>query len=121
VESVPFDVFAEACPSRLVLRRIGDKWVPLILLALQRGRLRFTALSRQVVGVTPKVLTQSLRDLERDGLIRRTVHAEVPPRVEYELTDLGHTLIEPLQVIRAWAESHAATILAARGAYDAAS
>lgn len=114
----PFDVMDAACPSRLVLQRIGDKWTPLVIQALKAGPGRFTAIRSAVGGVTPKVLTQALRALERDGLVARTVYAQVPPRVDYALTDLGATLLEPLDAVRAWAETHAATILDSRAAYD---
>lgn len=120
MESIPFDVMDPDCPSRVVLQRIGDKWTPLIVQALKAGTLRFSELRVAVGGITPKVLTQTLRTLERDGLVRRTVFAEVPVRVEYRLTPLGASLLGPLDAIREWAESHAGKILEARGAFDAA-
>lgn len=113
-----FDVMDVDCPSRPVLQRIGDKWTPLVMQALKSGPLRFTAIRIAVGGVTPKVLTQTLRTLERDGLIARTVFAQVPPRVDYALTPLGATLLEPLDATRAWAEEHAGAVLAARDDYD---
>lgn len=120
VESIPFDVMDPDCPSRVVLQRIGDKWTPLIVQALKDGALRFSELRTAVGGITPKVLTQTLRALERDGLVDRTVFAEVPVRVEYRLTALGESLLGPLDAVRAWAESHAGKILRARDAFDAA-
>jgi DNA-binding HxlR family transcriptional regulator len=120
VESIPFDVMDPDCPSRVVLQRIGDKWTPLIVHALKDGTLRFSELRVAVGGITPKVLTQTLRTLERDGLVDRTVFAEVPVRVEYRLTALGQSLLGPLDAVRAWAESHAGKILQARDAFDAA-
>lgn len=114
----PFDVMDIDCPSRMVLQRIGDKWTPLVMQALKTGPGRFTAVRAAVGGVTPKVLTQTLRTLERDGLVARTVYAQVPPRVDYALTELGATLLEPLDAVRAWAEDHAGAILASRDAYD---
>lgn len=114
----PFDVMDVDCPSRLVLQRIGDKWTPLVMQALKDGPGRFTAVRSAVGGVTPKVLTQTLRALERDGLVARTVYAQVPPRVDYALTPLGATLLEPLDAVRAWAEEHASAILGARDDYD---
>jgi len=114
------DVFARDCASRLVLDRIGDKWTVLVVLALSEGPLRFSVLRRQMEGVTPKVLTQTLRALERDGILTRTVHAEVPPRVEYELTDLGRELRRPIDAVRVWAEGHAHEIAAHRDAFDEA-
>ncbi|WP_372697578.1 winged helix-turn-helix transcriptional regulator [Arthrobacter sp. JSM 101049] len=114
----PFDVMDVDCPSRLVLQRIGDKWTPLVMQTLKAGPGRFTAIRSAVGGVTPKVLTQTLRALERDGLVARTVYAQVPPRVDYALTELGATLLEPLDAVRAWAETHADAILACREVYD---
>lgn len=120
MESIPFDVMDPGCPSRVVLQRIGDKWTPLIVQALKDGALRFSELRVAVGGITPKVLTQTLRTLERDGLVSRTVFAEVPVRVEYRLTPLGESLLGPLDAVRKWAESHAGKILEARDAFDSA-
>ncbi|NVM95966.1 helix-turn-helix transcriptional regulator [Arthrobacter sp. AETb3-4] len=106
------------CPSRLVFARIGDKWAALVIQVLADGPLRFSQLRTRVHVVTPKVLTQVLRSLERDGLLTRTVFAQVPPRVDYELTPLGRTLLGPLSGLRQWAESNAAAMLDARDAYD---
>jgi DNA-binding HxlR family transcriptional regulator len=114
----PFDVMEPGCPSRVVLQRIGDKWTPLVFQVLKVGPQRFSAIRAAVQGVTPKVLTQTLRALERDGLVARTVYAQVPPRVEYRLTPLGETLLAPLDAVRAWAEEHAGKILQARQDYD---
>ena len=108
------------CPSRVVLDRIADKWTGLIVLALGDETLRFGELRERIGGVAPKVLTQTLRSLERDGLVTRTVYAEVPPRVEYRLTKLGRSLAEPLAVVRTWAERHVSAVMAARDAADAA-
>ncbi|WP_217697903.1 winged helix-turn-helix transcriptional regulator [Sinomonas mesophila] len=119
METRPFDVMSADCPSRVVLQRIGDKWTPLIVQALKDGPRRFSAVRAAVEGVTPKVLTQSLRSLERDGIVARSVYAEVPVRVEYRLTPLGESLLVPLDAVRAWAESHAGRILEAREAFDA--
>ncbi|MGY3567375.1 DNA-binding HxlR family transcriptional regulator [Sinomonas sp. RB5] len=120
VETIPFDVMDPDCPSRVVLQRIGDKWTPLVFQSLKDGPRRFSEVRADIGGVTPKVLTQTLRTLERDGLVSRAVFAEVPVRVEYTLTPLGRSLLAPLEAVRAWAESHAATILEAREAFDAA-
>jgi DNA-binding HxlR family transcriptional regulator len=100
------DIHNPDCPSRGVLDRISDKWTALIVLVLRGGPLRFSDLRIRVGGVAPKVLTETLRRLERDGLLTRTAHAEVPPRVEYELTALGHSLAEPITAITARAEEH---------------
>ena len=116
----PFDVLHLNCPSRVVLQRIGDKWTPLVFQVLKDGPQRFSVIRSAVQGITPKVLTQTLRTLERDGLVSRQVYAEIPPRVEYALTPLGRTLLEPLDAVRVWAEEHAAKILQAREEYDEA-
>ncbi|ABY25248.1 transcriptional regulator, MarR family [Renibacterium salmoninarum ATCC 33209] len=108
------------CPSRLVFQRIGDKWASLVIQVLEAGPMRFTDLRGMVAVVTPKVLTQTLRALERDGLLTRTVYAQVPPRVDYELTDLGRSLLPPLKTLRQWAESNVVQMDAARDSYDAA-
>lgn len=82
--------------------------------------MRFSALRKRVGGVTPKVLTQTLRSMERDGLITRTTAGGVPPRVDYELTELGKSLVEPMGALRSWAESHAAEVLSSRDRHDEA-
>lgn len=112
------DAFDPNCPTRVVLDRLGDKWTVLVVGLLSDGPMRFTRLREGIGGVAPKVLTQTLRSLERDGLVTRTVHAQVPPRVDYELTDTGRSLAAPLDVLRDWAEVHVARILAAREEYD---
>lgn len=112
------DIMDPECPSRIVFQRIGDKWASLVVQVLAEGPVRFSELRKQVHVVTPKVLTQTLRTLERDGLITRTVFAQVPPRVDYELTELGRSLLGPLAVLREWAESNVPSILEARDAYD---
>jgi DNA-binding HxlR family transcriptional regulator len=114
------DLFDPQCPTRLVLDRIGDKWTSLVVLLLSDGRMRFTDLRGRIGRVAPKVLTQTLRRMERDGLISREIFAEVPPRVEYSLTDLGRSLIEPIAVIADWAEVNVHRIVEAQRAYDAA-
>ncbi|MER6577452.1 helix-turn-helix domain-containing protein [Nonomuraea sp. NPDC001023] len=105
------DAFDPNCPTRLVLDRIGDKWSVLVLLSLSDGPMRFTVLRGRIGGVTPKVLTQTLRAMELDGLITREVFAEVPPRVEYTLTDLGRSLHAPISVVARWAEENVHEIL----------
>lgn len=114
------DLFDPECPTRLVLDRVGDKWTALVVLLLSDGPLRFSQLRDRLGRVAPKVLTESLRRMERDGLVDRAVFAEVPPRVEYSLTDLGRSLIEPIAIIGDWAEVHVHRITAAQRAYDAA-
>ncbi|WAH99446.1 winged helix-turn-helix transcriptional regulator [Arthrobacter sp. MMS18-M83] len=115
---LPANVMDPDCPSRVIFQRIGDKWASLVVQVLAGGPIRFSELRKMVHVVTPKVLTQTLRTLERDGLITRTVHAQVPPRVDYELTELGTSLLEPLTLLRLWAEDHVPSILEARDAYD---
>jgi DNA-binding HxlR family transcriptional regulator len=112
------NAFARDCSSRVVLDRIGDRWTVLVVVALADGRLRFSELRARIEGITPKVMTQTLRALERDGLIIREVFAEVPPRVEYELTDLGRDLLAPIDAVRIWAEQHASRIVQNRDVYD---
>jgi DNA-binding HxlR family transcriptional regulator len=113
-----FDVLAAACPTRQVINRIGDRWSLLVLYALERGTLRFQELRRAVDGVSQKMLTQTLRNLERDGLVQREVYAAVPARVEYSLTPLGRSLSGRIAAIRSWAYDHMDTIEAARAAFD---
>ncbi|GAB2828672.1 helix-turn-helix domain-containing protein [Actinoallomurus bryophytorum] len=110
------NAFDPECPTRQVLDRIGDRWTVLIVLSLRDGARRFTELRKAVNGVTPKVLTQTLRAMERDGLLTRRVFAEVPPRVEYELTPLGMSLQGPIQAITDWAEKNMSEVMAAREA-----
>jgi DNA-binding HxlR family transcriptional regulator len=112
------DLFDPDCPTRLVLDRIGDKWSVLVVLLLSDGPMRFTRLRSQLGHVAPKVLTQTLRRMERDGLITRHIYAEVPPRVDYALTSLGHSLTLPIAAIGDWAEAHIGQITAAQAAYD---
>jgi DNA-binding HxlR family transcriptional regulator len=113
------DLFDPDCPTRLVLDRIGDKWTVLIVLLLSDGPMRFSGLRGKLGRVAPKVLTQTLRRMERDGLVTRKIFAEVPPRVEYTLTELGQSLTRPIAVIGDWAEVNVGRITAAQEAYDA--
>ena len=108
----------EACPVRGVLDRIGDKWSVLIVLTLAGAPHRFGALRRAVPDISQRMLTQTLRDLERDGLLSRTVHPTKPPSVEYALTPLGDSLLVPLSGLVRWADEHHAEILAARARMD---
>lgn len=109
-----YNVYAANCPTRQALDRIADKWTALIVGRLAERPHRFSELLRAVEGVSQKMLTQTLRSLERDGLVRRVVKATVPVTVEYSLTATGRTLIAPLEAIRAWAEHHIEAVLAAR-------
>ena len=99
-------VLSDACGSRAVLDRIADKWTALIIRVLSEGSKRHGELQREIPGVSQKMLTQTLRSLEADGLVARKVYAVVPPKVEYSLTPLGQSLIEPLNAICLWAEQH---------------
>jgi DNA-binding HxlR family transcriptional regulator len=101
-----YNVLKPGCPSRLLLDRIADKWTVLIIQTLARGTLRYSALQREIGDISQKVLTQTLRSLERDGLVRRKVYDSVTPKVEYTLTSLGRTLIDPLQGLCHWSEKH---------------
>jgi DNA-binding HxlR family transcriptional regulator len=113
------NLFDPDCPTRLVLDRIGDKWTVLVVLLLSDGPMRFSELRGHLGRVAPKVLTQTLRRMERDGLVTREIYAQVPPRVDYTLTDLGQSLIEPIVVLGDWAEINVNRIAAAQASYDA--
>ncbi len=113
-----YDVLAVACPTRQVINRVGDRWSLLVLYALERGTLRFQELRRSVDGISQKMLTQTLRTLERDGLVDREVYASVPPKVEYSLTPLGASLSHTIVAIRSWAYEHMDHIEKARTSYD---
>ncbi|WP_246001516.1 winged helix-turn-helix transcriptional regulator [Allorhizocola rhizosphaerae] len=119
---MPLDpnMFDPACPSSAMPIRIGDKWAGLIICCLEHGPRRFTEIQVPLRGITPKVLSQTLRGLERDGMITRTIYPEIPPRVEYELTDLGRTLLAPIAACRVWAKEHLPTVLAAREEWEKA-
>ncbi len=113
------DVFAAFCPSREVFAELADKWSLLILASLYKlGEQRFSELQRSVSGVSRKMLTQSVRTLERDGLVLRTVHPEVPPRVVYGLLPLGRGLAERVVTIGEWVEENSHAVLAARAGFD---
>ncbi|MCA2226286.1 winged helix-turn-helix transcriptional regulator [Nonomuraea aurantiaca] len=127
-----YDAFVAACPSRKLLDRISDKWVTLILAALgsdgshqlgthcagESRSMRYSELSRLLAGVSQKMLTQTLRSLERDGLVTRTVTPTVPVTVTYELTDLGLSLHQLMRGLKSWAETHMDDVLANRATYD---
>jgi DNA-binding HxlR family transcriptional regulator len=113
-----WDVYNKNCPTRLVLDRIADKWTVLTVGALAEETKRFGELRRELDGISQKMLTQTLRGLERDGLVSRQVYPTVPPKVEYSLTSLGKTLIELLEGIRNWSESNIEHVIEAQQAYD---
>ena len=101
------------------LDRIGDKWTVMVVGTLSNGAMRFNAIMRAIGGVSHRMLTLTLRGLERDGLVKRTAYATIPPKVEYELTDLGSSLIVPLQALATWAQRHRPAMEAARARFDA--
>jgi DNA-binding HxlR family transcriptional regulator len=113
-----YDVLAAACPTRQVVNRLGDKWTLLVLCALESEALRFRALQRVVEGISQRMLTQTLRALERDGLVHRTVHPTAPPSVEYCLTDLGRSLSTVVAQVRHWAYGHIDEVEHARAQFD---
>ena len=114
-----FNAYLATCPARQVLDALSDKWVTLVLCALADGPRRHSDLARVIAGVSQKMLTQTLRNLERDGLLARTVTPSVPARVDYELTALGESMLPVVGALKLWSESHIADIHAARRAYDA--
>jgi len=110
--------FAERCPIRDVLDRIGDRWSLLILYSLmQGGTQRFSVLKGQIPDISQRMLAQTLRRLEQDGLVSRTVHPTIPPRVDYALTSLGTSFLEPMGHLVAWADAHHEKVRAARRSY----
>ncbi|WP_043678844.1 winged helix-turn-helix transcriptional regulator [Streptomyces xylophagus] len=111
-------VNAHACPVREVLDRVSGKWSVQILVAAAHGPIRFTELERSIEGISRRMLTLTLRNLERDGLVTRTVHPTVPPKVEYELTPVAEELHETLQRLTDWAERNRVYIAESRAAYD---
>jgi DNA-binding HxlR family transcriptional regulator len=110
----------EDCQVRQILDRIADKWSLLVIALLDEKTLRFGELGREIDGISKRMLTVTLRNLERDGLVRRTVYPEVPPRVEYELTALGRTLLGTTQALVNWTEEHQDQIARARQEFEAA-
>jgi DNA-binding HxlR family transcriptional regulator len=109
----------EGCEVRQILDRVADKWSLLVIALLDRRSLRFSELRREIDGISQRMLTVTLRQLERDGLVLRTVYPVVPPRVEYELTPMGATLLDTIQSLVTWTEQHQTEIAAARAHYDA--
>lgn len=119
VEDLPADILNKNCPSRTVLRHLTDRWTPMIVTVLSSGDpVRFKDIKTAVQGISPKVLTETLRSMERDGLVHREVTASIPPRVDYSLTDLGNTIIAPLAALREWAETHVTEVEIHRENYD---
>jgi len=112
------DIFRETCLSRQVLVLIADQWTPLVIYALEEGTMRFGQLLKRIDGISKKMLTQTLRAMERNGLVQRVVYPVVPPVVEYSLTPLGQTLIGPMEALKDWAYEHLQEVAYARSAYD---
>jgi len=113
-----YDVYEDRCPTRMVLDRIADKWALLILDKLRMDAVRFNLLRREIKGISQKVLSQTLKKLERDGLISRQAFPTVPVTVEYSLTPLGRTLTDTVAALAHWAEGNMDAVLAAQKAYD---
>jgi DNA-binding HxlR family transcriptional regulator len=113
------NAYSADCPTRQILDRVGDKWAVLILLLLRQQPLRFNRLRREIEGISQKMLSQVLKSLERDGLIRRRAIATVPVTVEYSITPLGATLAGAVDPLRDWAEQHLKEVLTAQRRYDA--
>ncbi|HEX4207346.1 MAG TPA: helix-turn-helix domain-containing protein [Ktedonobacteraceae bacterium] len=112
------DIFRSDCLSRQVLQLIADEWTPLVISALEGGTMRFGQLLKRIDGISKKMLTQTLRAMERNGLVQRVVYPVVPPVVEYSLTPLGQTLIEPIKALKVWAYGHLQEVAHARTTYD---
>jgi DNA-binding HxlR family transcriptional regulator len=117
-ETARGDVFAANCPTRKLLDRIGDKWSVLILLLLGDGAMRFNALKRRIHGISQKMLSQTLRSLERDGLVTRAVEPTVPVTVTYTITPLGRELLAALRLMIDWAETRMPEVAVAQDRYD---
>lgn len=116
----PTAEFAERCPIRDVLDRVGDRWSMLTLMMLDDGgTLRFTALKQRIPDISQRMLAQTLRRLEQDGLVSRTVYPTIPPRVDYALTELGRSFLQPMRGLQAWAEQNHEAVREARKAYVA--
>jgi len=114
----PLNVLSKDCPSNNVLEMVTGKWSVLVLYALRQGALRYSELQHTVTGISQKMLTQTLRELERNGLVKRTVYPVVPPHTEYELTVLGISLEDIVYRLGWWAQEHMLTVLQARQVYD---
>jgi DNA-binding HxlR family transcriptional regulator len=117
-ERLAYNAYVAECPSRQVLDALSDKWVTLVLTALAQGTRRYSELARVIAGVSQKMLTQTLRTLEHDRLVSRTITPSVPVRVDYQLTALGQTILPVVGAIKRWSESYIQEVHAARTAYD---
>jgi DNA-binding HxlR family transcriptional regulator len=114
-----YNTLWENCPSREVLNMIADKWTVMVIYALSKGTARHSYLLHSISGISQKMLTQTLRQLEASGLVSRTVYPVVPPKVEYSLTPLGESLLEPVTALKQWAESHMEDIIVAQEHFEA--
>jgi DNA-binding HxlR family transcriptional regulator len=112
------NVYSRDCPARAMLDRLADKWTVLVIGQLATGTMRFAELRRAIDGISQKMLTSTLRDLERDGLVNRQLYASVPPKVEYSLTSLGSSLVNQMKALCLWAEDHIDQVLTAREDFD---
>jgi DNA-binding HxlR family transcriptional regulator len=115
-----YDAFLAVCPSRQLLERLADKWVALVLSSLADGERRYSEIGRTIAGVSQKMLTQTLRNLERDGILIRSITPAVPVRVSYQLTPLGESLLPVVRAIKQWAEQNMVAVQDARQRYDSA-
>ena len=115
---INWDIYNKNCPTRQVLNRIADKWTVLVVGSLAQDTKRFSELKKEITGISQKMLTQTLRGMQRDGLITRKVYPTVPPKVEYTLTELGMSLISMISDIRDWAEGNIETVSQAQQSYD---
>ncbi|WP_029148861.1 helix-turn-helix domain-containing protein [Methylophilus sp. 5] len=113
-----WNAYQAECPTRLMLNRIADKWTVLVLGLLENETKRFSTLQREIGGISQKMLTQTLRGLERDGLVARKIYPSVPPKVEYTITPLGNTLVGLLAALRVWSEANIEQVLLAQRNYD---
>jgi DNA-binding HxlR family transcriptional regulator len=109
--------FAPKCPIRDVLDRLGDRWTLLVMAELSQGTLRFSTLKKQIGDISPRMLSQTLRQLEYDGLVRRTLYPTIPPKVEYAMTPLGASMLTPVAALIEWASANHDAVRAARAAY----
>lgn len=113
-----YNTLWENCPSREVLNMIANKWTVMVIYALSKGTTRHSELRRSISGISQKMLTQRLRELEASGLVKRTVYPVVPPKVEYSLTRLGESLLEPVTALKQWAEGHMEEIIVAQEHFE---
>jgi DNA-binding HxlR family transcriptional regulator len=109
--------FAQRCPIRDVLDRLGDRWTLLVLMELKTATLRFSVLKKQITDISPRMLSQTLRQLEYDGLVSRKIYPTIPPKVEYALTQLGLSMLEPVGALVEWASENHEAVKSARAAY----